>query len=483
MVDLDPDSPAALASLAQRGTGPVAIRKSRDVSVLLAIVAIALAFKIAFIPVTGLPTYGLVITPTITASVHHIIHSGWYQLLLPYQYEPGRYYWSTTVIPFTYAAQVLVSPKFSYLFFSSLLVVVAYVAARLLTAPITLAATMAFMFAFGTQLDYLFTFGNLIALYLVLTYIAINFAITLRLLQGPRPNGYWRAGFIGTLVVVALSNEMWLNYATGLLVATGFGMIWAHRHSLTRYFDECRIIFFSLAAVLGVYLAIRLQFVGQYLAPGAEEELLVTYHSGWLFFDDLTANFFTLLYMVLNNYLPSFVSSSNSLTFLDKAYILGEQHGYDAAEQHLLLASHLFLWRFYAGALVTVFLGLAGWAIARAWRSPSPRAALIAVLTLMVLAGFPTHLAIKMRPYNSVPALPYKAIVSITAFTVLIAYATELFVQQVKRVWARRAVVAAVWSCVLLASLTRPLMQARLLAEVGLAGAGDPLGSILRWFH
>jgi hypothetical protein len=225
--------------------------------------------------------------------------------------------------------------------------------------------------------------------------------------------------------------------------------------------------------VLAAYLLIRLRAPIQYIRKGAEEELITTYTSLVLAVEDVIANFFTFLYITLDNYLPSFVSASNSLVYLGSATILREQHGYHESHTHLVAMSHLFLWRFYAGVAVTLFLGAATWAAVHAWRWPSLPAMITTALCVMVLTGFSTHLLIKMRPYNSVPALSYKVVLSVAPLTVLIAYLATIQIR-------RSALIMVVWGCVFMAALTRPGMQGALLAEVGLIGYRDPLGEITR---
>jgi hypothetical protein len=86
-----------------------------------------------------------------------------------------------------------------------------------------------------------------------------------------------------------------------------------------------------------------------------------------------------------------------------------------------------------------------------------------------------------MRPYNSVPGLPYKATISIAALTVLIAYLTMLCGQRLRSRRFYYGIIACVWGTVSIAAITRPGMQRRLLAEVGLVGLRDPFGQILDW--
>lgn len=339
------------------------------------------------------------------------------------------------------------------------------------------------MFAFGTQLNYAYTYGDLITLYVLLIYTAVNFSIGVLLVSGRLVGRKWLIAFVSSLFVLALSTEWWINYATAIIAASGFGVAWSARHRNTQIRTASTSVLLAAVTVLGIYLTVRLQIPGQFFRHGAEEELILAYQNFSLMIEDFIVNFFTLLYMSLTNYLPSFLTSSNSLTYLGKTTIIAEQYGYDAPHQQFVLMNHLFLWRFYAGVAATLFLGWVGLSAYRAWRTPSLRAAMLAALSLMVIAGFSTHLMIKMRPYNSVPGLTYKVTISVTALTVLVAYLTMLSGQWVRSRRAYFSVVASVWGAVLIAGLTRPGMQGRLLTEVGLIGLRDPLGQILEWLQ
>jgi hypothetical protein len=353
----------------------------------------------------------------------------------------------------------------------------------LITRSLCFSATLCFMLAFGTQLNYAYTYGDLIAFYVLLTYVAVNFSICVLLVSGRLRGWKWSIAFILSLCLAALSTEWWINYATALIAAAGFGIAWGARHGNAEIRTSSTFLLLATIMVLGIYLAVRLQTPGQFLRPGAEEELLITYQYFPLLAEDFIVNFFTLLYVSLTNYLPSFFTSSNSLTYLGAPTIIAEQYGYDPAHQQLVLMNHLFLWRFYAGVAATIFLGWTGVWVYRAWQAPSLPALTIAALNLMVIAGFSTHLLIKMRPYNSVPGLPYKATISIAALTVLIAYLTMLCGQRLRSRRFYYGIIACVWGTVSIAAITRPGMQRRLLAEVGLVGLRDPFGQILDWLQ
>ena len=112
------------------------------------------------------------------------------------------------------------------------------------------------------------------------------------------------------------STEWWINYATAIIAAAGFGLAWSLRHRKTRVKTAATLLLLSTTFVLALYLLIRLQTPGRFFRPGAEEELLITYQNLSLIIEDVIVNFFTLLYMSLTNYLPSFVTASNSLTYV-----------------------------------------------------------------------------------------------------------------------------------------------------------------------
>ena len=122
---------------------------------------------------------------------------------------------------------------------------------------------MIFMFAFGTQLHYVYTYGNLVALYLVLTYIAVNSTVAYLFLGGRIHGIVAVALFMISLAVTALSNEMWINYATALLAGGLFVCLWAHRHALPMMRARSLILFCATLFVLVAYLAIRLRLVSR----------------------------------------------------------------------------------------------------------------------------------------------------------------------------------------------------------------------------
>ncbi len=466
---------------------PTEIPKSRDKLATVALTGVAILVGYVLFTLLTLPHAPgfriLAINKDIFETVARTISSDWKRLLWPMEYEPGRIYWPPTTIFFTYAGEKYLGPLASYLLFSSLFIASAFVLAFVVTRSLLFSATLGFMFAFGTQLNYAYTHGGVLGFYVLLSYVAINLSIVGSLLIGRVGGKIWLAMFVLSLVVLALSNEMWINYAVALCAAAGFGIFWARRHDHRSTMRLCSLVVFFTLVVLAAYLLVRLQFVGQFAKRGEEEELVVYYSNPVLMVEDFITNYFTFLYTTLSNYFPSFITASNSLAYLGPERILAEQYGYHKQYENLVVMSHLFMWQFYAGVATTLFAGVFVLVAVRAWRRNDFRYAIILALMLMVATGFATHLLIKMRPYNSVPMLPYKVAISLSALTVLISYLVMISRDWFRSVTSHRVLVVCVWGSVFLAALTRPGMQGKMLSQVGLLGLRDPLGQIMNLFR
>jgi hypothetical protein len=449
-------------------------------AVILVILVAYICFTLATLPTStgGLPI--LSINKGIFETVSKTLADNWSRLLLPMQYESGHIFWQPGTIFITYAAEKYLGALSSYLLFSCIFIATSFTLSLIVTRSLLFAGSLSFMFAFGTQLNYSYTYGSLIPLYLVQTYCAINLSIVALLLSDRIRGLYWSASFVLSLCLVVLASEWGLNYAAALVAAAVSGLIWAQRHQQRHILSVCRFVIVSTISLVGLYLLVRLQYPGQFTTRGEEDELMFSYPKAILMAEDFITNYFTFLYMSLDNYLPSFVSGSNSLVYIGPEKIIAEQNGYHQQYQNLVLMSHVFMWRFYAGIAVTLFAGCLFWVASVAWRDRTPRAAIVVALMLMVATGFATHLFIKMRPYNAVPALSYKVVISVAALTVLLSYVIVISREWVRSAAVHRSLITGVLACVFLAALTRPGMQAQLLKHVGLVGLRDPMGQLAR---
>ena len=437
-------------------------------------------FRFAFARSFPSSPLALIPNPDIMATMDRVLWHAPMSLLLPFEYEPHRYYWPPTLIVPMYLFHKTLSPFAVSVLTSSLLIVTGYLTCWRLFRSSVAGFIFGWMWVFGTQLTYSYTLGNLLALYIVLAYFLVNLIIAHGLLlDGARRR---RDGllFLATLAVAALSSELWLNYGVFLLAASGYFYCWSRHHNRPLTARGGSLVFVSTALVMVAYLVIRTKVAHQYMAPGAEEELIFTYSHPALMIEDFIGNYFTFLYTALANFLPSILFASNAVVWYKPQTLIAEQHGYHEAFSYLVPVNYLLFWRYYAGVAAAAFGYLAGRSMRRSWRDPSRVHATMVMLVAMIAVGFSTHLLIKFRPYNSVPALPYKAIVSILGVSLLTSYLVSLAGKRLGMV-RYRLLVGSVMATVLMAGFTRPRMLSALLAQVGLAGFSDPLGDTLRF--
>jgi hypothetical protein len=486
---LDPSrrtqAPAAPATTERwrAAASPLASAENIKAGLLLfAIVAAAGLFKFWLTPTAELGPYSLIQTPSVTEAISRLIESDPLRLLLPYEYEaPGRWLWAPAMLLPVHALYQVLSPLGVYLVLSSLLVATSFVTSWLVFRSFVFSGTLAFALGFGTHFAYGLAMGFVFGLYLFLSYVCLNLMFAARLLSARTVRPGPVAAFALSVALVAVSVEWWLNYAAVLLVCSALLWLWAIRHGLRRHATVPAVVFCVVVGVLLVYLSIRLPMADEYVSPGGEEELISTYQSWVLAAEDLIANFFTLVYMSITNYLPVFGSISQ--TYIGDAAILAEQHGYHVAMGHLVVTNHVFLWRFYAGAAVAFFVVFGIGRIRRAFRAPNIADAVLAALFLAVVVGCGTHLIIKYRPYMSVPALTYKPTVSIFFVTLLVAYLAVLARGWFARIAAYRTAIAALWLVILVGAFTRPAALNAMLQHVGVPSYGDPLRQLLQLTH
>ena len=171
-------------------------------------------------------------------------------------------------------------------------------------------------------------------------------------------------------------------------------------------------------------------------------------------------------------FLPPQFLFSNSLIRLGTAGVIAEQHGYHKNMEHLVGMNHIYLWRFYAGALCAGFFAMFAGICARLIRFRRHFDLIVFLLLLLILLGFASHEIIKFRPYSSVPFLTYKCITSVSGVYVL----TAAGIAYMEKKQPRTAIFASIALCALLLwnSITRPYFEHTAYQAVGLIGDGTP---------
>lgn len=108
----------------------------------------------------------------------------WSKFLLPQQYVSGQVLWLTTSLVPIYFIQKYFGNLNLFLILSCLFLITVFILAWICTRSLGFTSIITFMFAFGTQLEYTYTYGDLTVLYVLQTYVAVNFAVAVLLVSG-----------------------------------------------------------------------------------------------------------------------------------------------------------------------------------------------------------------------------------------------------------------------------------------------------------
>lgn len=402
------------------------------------------------------------------------------RLLGPMAIDPSGDHirWTTTGwVPSVIALRILGSWNLVMLVFSSVMVATVYTCSWISMRNATFSNLLGLFMVFGTQFNFAYVNATCFLLYLFVIYIALNLTtLTLLFRTENLTLRNWLA-FSGTLILVALCWEMWLDYALFLCVGLTLIFLWMRRHYPERPnpAGKCLAIV-SLTVV--IYLLARVPFASEFSTAGREAELITSYQQPVLAIEDLLSNVFTFSYISLSNYSPPYVTVSNSLMMYGDADLIAAQNGYHPTHAYLVPQHHHFLWHFYAGGVFAVFLLFTATNLRRAYRERELTPLLITIFCAMVWFGFATHCLIKFRPYLSVPILSYKCSVAICGVSLLFAFLATLAIEKTDAKWKSRWMFGAVCAVLILSALTRPRMQREMLGRVGLGGPPDPIDNI-----
>ena len=204
----------------------------------------------------------------------------------------------------------------------------------------------------------------------------------------------------------------------------------AVRHLLWGAMENPMLFFLGPALVVGAgalaYTTIKVLFgLGELHPLGGEADLIFTYGRDHklLMFEDILSSFITFFFTTITTYLPpELFSFSLSLWKYGPEKIVALQEGYHAQAAHLTRYNHLFLWRYYAGFALALFL-MAYWKVVKTFfKQGNVYHLVLFVLMTSTLIGSPTHLIIKWRPMHAAPLLGYQVYLSVIGWTLLLCY-------------------------------------------------------------
>lgn len=416
---------------------------------------------------------------------------GAWRLLLPLDIGGGSYRWSSSGLVVVSLLETFVGSPGAFQLLNCALIVVAFGASWVAFHSRVFSLTMAVACGLGTQFHYSYVNSSCLILYLFTAYLLLNLLCLWQVATGAPPRARWRWGFIGTLLLLALCWEMWLDYAAFLLA--GQLVVWTSRRGSLDTSQRQAFHFLALCTVgvLVAYFPCKLVLGGaaEHMRKGQEAEVVLTYFQElspdealWVSGEDVVVNALTYNHIALTNYAPPSLVFSPALQSLGSKRLLAQHagHGTLADPQlapRLVLDGYVYDWRFLAGALSLALYCALGLSI-RAWiLAPSGENGLPVAFLLLVTLGSATHLVIKFRFYNAFPLLSYKCVTGILGVTLLLAWMADR-ARVLLSASRSRNLLVALWLLVASGALTRPPCLAAMCEMAGLGRSiPDPLSN------
>ena len=123
---------------------------------------------------------------------------------------------------------------------------------------------------------------------------------------------------------------------------------------------------------------------------------------------------------------------------------------------HFVTYNALSLWRFYAGAILTVFIMYWYKTGKKVVQSIDTRSSLLFILMTMVLFSAPSHMLVKFRPMQFLPYLSYHFYFGEMGLMILIAYIAFLVHTEFERANLAWLLISLIWFDIILCAFIRP---------------------------
>ena len=345
-----------------------------------------------------------------------------WRLFLPLRSFAGR--WSTTGFLLVNWLEARLGEPATFYLLTALMVAVGYILTYLTFRSLTMAILTGFALATTTLNYHVYLVSGSVGTLPLIIFLFLFAFCQICWIRASGKTLLW--GFATTLscALLALCYEGWLDVVP---------LIWIVYPVLAWYFFQtnkaqaarCLGILALITTVAFIYVAIKsaagLESLHQ---RGGEADLIFAYGSDhkFLIAEDMLSSFFTFFFTTISTYLPpEFFSFSLSSWTYGPEKIVALQEGYHPQATHLAHYNHLFLWRYYAGFFLAIFVMGYAKVIRRLVQGRNEYDLVLFILMTATLIGNPTHLLIKWRPMHSTPLLGYQCYLSIIGFTLLCA--------------------------------------------------------------
>lgn len=404
-----------------------------------------------------------------------------WRLFLPLQEITGA--WVTTTLILTYKLERVLTPAGVWYLYNALAILTAFGTTWLLFRSAVFSFTFAICVGFGTQFYHAYAVTGGIASYIVTVYHILLMFTAAQVVRGVPSRAGWIAALAFSVLLNALGYEGWLDVVALAAVSAPFLYVGLSR--LGRHAEAVRLVkvtaFLIAAGITYVIIKVSIGF-GQ--VEGSESDVVFNYDSLLMVADDLISNVFTHVYLSVSNFLPPSLVGASAAYQLGPERLIGAQHQYHESFLYLVPMSQVFFWRYYAGAAFALLAVALVQSSRRMWRRPSAWTLTLLFGLLMVLVPGATHMMIKFRPMNAMPAMTYHVTVGVLGVSLLLSWLAA----SAWRSWPNRGLAAGavilVWVTVFYGALARPPYLAYMAAQSGLGSQlyPNPMRMLLQRF-
>jgi hypothetical protein len=348
----------------------------------------------------------------------------WWKSFLPLKVLGGR--WGTTGFLLVHWLEKVFGEPNTFYLLTVVMVVVGYLLTWLAFRSFSMAILVGIALATTTFNYHVYSVPGSVVMLPLISFLLLFTYCQIEWLQTAAHGWIWGGATLVSCVLFALAYEGWLD-----LVPLGWiiypALAWRFRRSGdTGRSMRCLLLLGLVTLVAVAYTTIKAHSgLGELHPRGGEADLIFTYGHDHklLMFEDILSSFITFFFTTITTNLPpELFSFSLSSWQYGPEEIVALQEGYHAPATHLTHYNHLFLWRYYAGFALALFL-TAYWKVTKAFfKSGNTHHLVLFVLMTCTLIGSPTHLMIKWRPMHAAPLLGYQVYLSVIGWTLLLCY-------------------------------------------------------------
>ena len=403
----------------------------------------------------------------------------WWEWFFPLEDYKGL--WSNSTNVLAYHLHKIIPPYVTWVSVNFSVIVFSYVLAKLLSKSFVMAFTLALSFTFSTHAIPAYVIGGVAQANTILTYVLLHLIVINRMYMDTLRPWLWRVAYGVTLFILAESYEGWIDVVVTIWVSMAIVIPLLRRNGNHTALATSWIITVTSTLVFILYLSIKMFWYETAHGLGSESDTVFNYNYFLLALEDILGNEITLAYKAVSNFLPPFSITTVSMTTLGESTIIAEQAGYHPAMQHLTFMNHVFFWRYFAGASFIAIVYLFVRSTIRLIRHDDLSWLLPALMTTMILTGSAVHVAVKFRPFYSIPCHNYNIMVAVLGAGLLLSFGTGLLWERRQALFGQRrsfliagSLVVLVWAIQVSNAFTRPPHLNAACTVVGMYHVPDP---------